>query len=91
MQKVVKDKSKDYNVVAVGALYTDGPMAVSLSHMIADYDNGTDSSASMLSASYTLAPGVAWKSSLFTADDNTEGKGHEVEGNGFVTGVKINF
>ena len=91
MQKVVKKKSEDRNVVSVGMVYSEGPMSVSVGHMINDRDDGTDSSASMLSASYTLAPGVAWKSSLFTADDNTEGKGHEVEGNGFVTGVKINF
>ena len=52
---------KDYEVVSVGTTYTDGPMAASLSYMMVDYGDGGESEATMLSFSYTLAPGIASK------------------------------
>ncbi len=52
---LVKDGSKDYEVASVGAMYSDGPMAISLSYMMAEDDAGGDASTAMLSGSYTLA------------------------------------
>ncbi|MCY4319266.1 MAG: porin [Alphaproteobacteria bacterium] len=52
---LVKDTAKDYEVVSAGVTYTDGPMGVSLSHMMAEADSGDEASATMLSFSYTLA------------------------------------
>ena len=74
--------------------YTDGPMAVSLGHMAHEDDAGGERTATMLSASYTLAPGVAWKSSVFTVEDTTSHKnvtGGKNEGTGFVTGITLGF
>ena len=89
-----KDSADDYEVVGAGAMYTDGPMSVSLSHMMVDHDNGTEQSATMLSGSYTLAPGVAWSTSIFAAEKDRVGgddDGTSVEGSGFVTGFQIGF
>ena len=58
---LVEDTSKDYDVVSVGAIYSDGPMAVSIGWIASDYGNGDESSATMLSVGYTLAPGVSSK------------------------------
>ncbi len=94
----------DTDVVAAGAMYTDGPMSISLSHTNAEADDGDEQWGTLLSASYTLAPGVAWRSSLFAAErdrgttakvgDKLDGDpipGTNVEGNGFVTGITIGF
>ena len=56
------------DAVAAGAMYTDGPMAVSLSHTATEADDGDEQSGTLLSMSYSLAPGVAWRSSLFAAE-----------------------
>ena len=89
-QTLVKDTSMDAETVAFGANYTDGPMAVSLSHMIVEADDGTQQSGTMLSASYTLAPGIVSRSSLFAAEkDGADGS--SVEGAGFVTGITLSF
>ena len=97
--KVVEDKSKNADVWGVSVTYTDGPMAVSLGHMTHETDAGTEREATMFSASYTLGPGVAWKTSVFTVEDDT-GKDDkttaaddesDAEGTGFVTGITINF
>ena len=87
MHKVMEDKSQDFDVMSVGAMYTDGPLSVSIGHIRTEFDDGEDASASMLSASYTLAPGVAWKSSVFTGEDSAT----DSDGTGFVTGIKLNF
>ena len=92
--KVVKDGSKDYDVWGVSVSYSDGPMALSLGHMVHEDDAGGEREATMLSASYSLAPGVAWKSSVFTVEDTTSNKnvtGGMNEGTGFVTGITLGF
>ena len=89
MDKVVEDMSKNWDTWGAGVKYTDGPMAVSLSHLATEWDNGDEQEASMLSLSYTLAPGVASKSSLFVGE-RTMGK-RKIDGTGFVTGIVIGF
>ncbi len=79
------DGAGDNSVMSAGVKYTDGPMAVSLSHMAVDYAGGNESSATMLSLSYSLAPGVASKTSIFGAEQGT------TEGTAFVTGITIGF
>ena len=93
-EKVVEDKSKNADVWGVSVSYTDGPMSVSLGHMQHEDDAGGERTATMFSASYTLAPGVAWKSSIFGVEDTTSHKnvtGGKNEGNGFVTGITLGF
>ncbi len=91
---VVEDKSKNFDVWGVSATYTDGPMALSLGYMTHEDDAGGEREATMFSASYTLGPGVAWKSSVFMVEDTTshanvtDGMN---EGTGFVTGVTLSF
>ena len=82
---LVEDSSKDYDVVSVGTTYTDGPMAASLSYMVVDYGDGGEAEATMLSFSYTLAPGVASKTSIFGAEQGA------AQGTAFVTGITIGF
>ena len=65
-------------------------MALSLSHLATEWDNGDEQAATMLSMSYTLAPGVASKTSLFTAEKDTAA-GRSIEGTGFVSGIVIGF
>ena len=91
MGKAVENPAHDNEVVAFGAMYSDGPMAVSLSHTMVDADNGTEQSGTMLSGSYSLAPGIAWKSSLFAAERSSGTDKSSVEGNGFVTGFTLSF
>ena len=92
------------DVVAAGLMYSDGPMSVSLSSTVAEADDGDDQWGTLLSASYTLAPGVAWRSSFFAAERDrgmtaTQGEGEaetniggtSVEGNGFMTGFTLGF
>ena len=79
------DTAKDIETMSVGAKYSDGPMAVSLGFAQADRGDGTDTSAVMLSASYALAPGVSWRSSLFSAEEG------DIDGAAFVTGFKLGF
>ncbi len=88
---LVKDTSMDNEVVAVGVMYSDGPMAVSLSHTMVDADDGTSQSGTLLSSSYTLAPGIAWKNSLFAAEKSSGTDKSSVEGSGFVTGITLSF
>ena len=92
--RIVEDKSKNYDVWGVSVSYADGPMAVSLGHMMHEDDAGGERTATMLSGSYTLAPGVDWKSSIFTVEDTTGHKdvtGGQNEGTGFVTGIALSF
>lgn len=85
--------SKDYDVWGASVSYSDGPMAVSLGRMADEADDGGECKATMVSASYTLAPGVAWKSSIFAVEDTTVGEedGFMREGTGFVTGIALSF
>ena len=77
--------SGDYNLTSAGMNYSDGPMAVSLTHMMGDADNGEEASATMLSLAYKLAPGVSSKTSFIAGEQGT------VEGTAFVTGVTVGF
>ena len=77
--------SGDYNLTSAGAKYSDGPMAVSLTHMMGDADNGEEASATMLSMAYKLAPGVSSKTSVIAGEQGT------VEGTAFVTGITVGF
>ena len=93
-QRVVKDGSKDFDVWGVSVTYTDGPMAVSVGHMVHQDDAGGERTASMFSGSYDLAPGIAWKASVFGVEDTTSHKnvtGGLNEGTGFVTGIALSF
>ena len=75
----------DYELASAGMKYSDGPMAVSLTHMMGDADNGEEASATMLSLAYTLAPGVASKTSIIAGEQGT------AEGTAFVTGIAVGF
>ncbi len=75
----------DYNLTSAGMKYSDGPMAVSLTHMMGDADNGDEANATMLSMSYKLAPGVASKTSIIAGEQGTR------EGTAFVTGIAVGF
>ena len=87
-----KNKVEDYEVVSAGVNYTDGPLAVSLSHMMADADDGSDAGATMFSVSYSLAPGIASRTTLLSAEQEDKGEeGYKVEGNAFITGITLNF
>ena len=77
--------SGDYNLTSAGAKYSDGPMAVSLTHMMGDADNGLESSATMLSMAYKLAAGVSSKTSVIAGEQGTG------EGTAFVTGITVGF
>ncbi len=89
-EQVVKDGAGEWDVWGVSVRYTDGPMALSLGHMVHETEAGGERTATMLSASYTLAPGVAWRSSAFAVEDDT-GAGAANEGTAFVTGITLNF
>ena len=82
---LVKNTAMDYEVASAGVMYSDGPMAVSLAHMVADADDGSSVSATMLSGSYTLAPGIASRSTLMSGEQDG------VSGTAFVTGITLSF
>ena len=77
--------SGDYELASAGVKYSDGPMAVSLTHMMGDADNGEEASATMLSMAYKLAPGVSSKTSIINGEQGTS------EGTAFVTGITVGF
>ena len=83
----VNDDSTAHDTWAVGIGYSDGPVSVSVGHMVRELDSGEERTASEVSAGYKLAPGVSWKSSIFVVED-TE---HGTEGTAFVTGLDIDF
>ena len=83
----VKDDSTAHDTWAVGIGYSDGPVSVSVGHMVRELDSGEERTATEVSAGYKLAPGVSWKSSIFAVED-TE---HGTEGSAFVTGLDIDF
>ncbi len=82
---LVKDASRDYEVASAGVTYSDGPMAVSLAHMMADADDDSSVSATMLSGSYTLAPGIKSQSSVIFGEQDA------AQGTAFVTGITLSF
>ena len=65
--------SDDWTAWGASVSYSDGPMSVSLGHMMHEQDSGGERSATMLSGSYKLAPGVSWATSVFTVEDDTTG------------------
>ena len=65
-------------------------MAVSLSHLATEWDDGGEQEGTMLSVSYTLAPGVASKSSVIVAE-RSMASGREIDGTAFVTGITVGF
>ncbi len=90
MDVQMKDKSKDWDTWGAGVKYSEGPMAVSLSHLATEWDNGDEQDATMLSMSYTLAPGVASKTSIVSAE-RAYASGRNIEGTAFVTGFALSF
>ena len=97
-ETVVKDGAAAWDTWGVSVTYTDGPMALSLSHMNLEDDAGGDRTGTMLSARYALAPGVDWRTSIFTVEDSTaqnlggrEARQTVNEGTAFVTGIRIGF
>ncbi len=82
---LVKDTSQDYDLMSVGMKYSEGPLAVSLTHMMGEADDGTEGDVTMLSVAYKLAPGVASKTSIISGEQGTK------EGTAFVTGIAIGF
>ena len=81
----MKDTSQDYDLMSAGVTYTDGPMAVSLTHMMGEADNGTEGNVTMLSLAYKLAPGVSSKTSIINGEQGTK------DGTAFVTGITVGF
>ncbi len=90
MSKLAEDESKNWDTWGAGVKYSEGPMAVSLSHLATEWDNGDEQEATMLSVSYTLGPGVASKTSIFMAEKSLA-SGREIDGTAFVTGIAIGF
>ena len=86
MHKFVEDESAQQDTFAVGISYSDGPMTVSVGHMVREQEDGVERTASMVSAGYKLAPGVDWKTSIFSVDDDSG-----AEGSAFVTGLDLAF
>ena len=83
----VNDDSMEHDTWAIGVGYSDGPVSVSVGHMVRELESGEERTATEVSAGYKLAPGVSWKSSIFAVED-TE---HGTEGSAFVTGLDIDF
>ena len=89
-QVVVADGAKSWDTWGTSVQYSDGPMAMSLSHLATEWDDGGEQDATMLSMSYTLAPGVASKTSVVTAE-RTMASGRSIDGTAFVTGITLSF
>jgi hypothetical protein len=83
----VEDESGQSDTWAVGIGYTDGPLSLSVGHVSYEQEDGDERTATMVSAGYKLAPGVAWKTSIFGVEDDTK----DTEGTAFVTGLRIDF
>lgn len=90
------DDGGDREMTAAGLMYTDGPLSVS-GNLGMNSKGGKDIGIAMLSAGYSLAPGVAVKSSLFASESEAtqvmKGNGEMVdfEGTGFVMGIALGF
>ena len=96
-ESVVKDMAGESTLMSAGVVFSEGPLGASLHWSQEAREDDTTAETVMLSASYMLAPGVAWKSSVFQAEDdgaktfNKDKTAAEVEGTGFVTGIAISF
>ena len=92
----LSDDGGDREMTVAGLMYTDGPLSVSGNVGVNDKAAG-EVSIGMLSAGYTLAPGVAVKSSLFASESDAtqvtkrDGSMVDFEGTGFVMGLAIGF
>ena len=84
----VENEAGQHDTWGVGIMYTDGPLSVSIGHMVREQEDGVERVATMMSGGYKLAPGVDWKTSVFTVDDEGKTGG---EGTAFVTGLDIHF
>ena len=88
----VEDESGQHDTWAIAIGYSDGPLSLSLGHVTREREDGNERTATMVSAGYVLAPGVAWKTSIFGVEDDTGGKDKgPSEGTAFVTGLRIDF
>ena len=96
-ESVVKDMAGESTLMSAGVVFSEGPLGASLHWSQEAREDDTTAETLMLSASYMLAPGVAWKSSVFQAEDdgaktfNKDKTAAEVDGTGFVTGIAISF
>ena len=97
----LEDDGADRELTVAGLMYTDGPLSVS-GNFGMNTKMDKDTSITMLSVGYTLAPGVALKSSLFTSeseammvyaepDQDVATKKKDFEGTGFVMGIALSF
>ena len=90
------DDGDDRKMTVAGLMYTDGPLSVS-GNFGMNSEGRDDVSIGMLSVGYTLAPGVAVKSSLFASESErttvikNNGKEADFEGTGFVMGITLGF
>ena len=86
-ESVVKDMAGESTTMSAGVSFSEGPLGVSLGWTQEEREDNTEADAVMLSASYTLAPGVAARASIFQAEDEANG----VDGTAFVGGITLNF
>ena len=77
--------NSDYNLTSVGMKYSDGPMALSVTQMMGEAEDGEEGSVTMISMAYKLAPGISSKTSIIAGDQGA------VEGSALVTGIAIGF
>ena len=83
------DPADQWSVFGASVSYSEGPVSLSLGHQSHETEADTARTATMLSAAYKLAPGVAWKSSIFQVDDDTGDA--LAAGTAFVTGLTVSF
>ena len=88
-ESVVKDKAGESTTMSAGVSFTEGPLGVSLAWTKEERDDDTEADAVMFSASYTLAPGVAARASIFQAEDDHGGT--NIDGSGVVAGITLSF
>ena len=80
------DTSSDSDTVTLGASYTQDALSVSMAYGMVDRGgDGVETTSAILSARYVLAPGVAFRTSLFTSEEG------DMEGVGLAGGIGINF
>lgn len=80
------DTAKDTDTVTLGASYMQDALSVSMAYGTVDRGgDGDETNSAILSARYVLAPGVAFRTSLFTSEEG------DMEGVGLAGGIGINF
>jgi len=87
MNKMTMAGKGDSTVTAVGVMYANGPIAVSLGYTAEERDSGKDAQAMTTSFRYTLTEGVESRTSIFHAEDDE----NMADSTGFVTGIVIGF